>query len=450
MTTMKGGGTFHTIILRLLLLSTLSSFLTTTMFFVSGTELLLEGDLQRNHILNPLPHTYIRKDDLPQSFNWGNVIIDVIDVVNEEEDEEEEYKYNDIYDYDYGKSYLTKSLNQHIPQYCGSCWAHSSMSSLGDRIKIEQQRQQHEKQKQQRKRQREQNGGDDDTATTQDTTQTFTTTMSEINLSVQFLLNCGSAAGAGSCHGGSAIRAYEFIHQVGYVPYDTCLPYIACSPGYEEGFCPYVMDNNTTCSRNNNNIGSSIGSNYNYYNEDDDNNLLNFQNICKTCTNPTHDNGHCSPITQFPNATVAEYGNYGLNVKKLLQQLKEREVMKLDKHDSQTQEEEEKEKEDDQQYENDDTSLLEQVVYEIKSEIYARGPVKASVNALPLINYTGGILYDTPENRNVTHNHGVSIIGWGCEQSTNISYWIIRNSWGKLLLQNKSKPQKFFLFFVLF
>lgn len=145
----------------------------------------MEGHKVQNDHYSPLPHTYIDPSSLPEKFTWGNID---------------------------GVSYLTKSLNQHIPQYCGSCWAHGSLSALGDRIKW----------------MKKGEGVD-------------------VNLSIQFILNCGGEV-AGSCYGGSASGTYEFIKQVGYVPFDTCQQYFACSADSTEGFCQHV---DTTCNKMN-------------------------------------------------------------------------------------------------------------------------------------------------------------------------------------------------------
>jgi len=100
-----------------------------------------------------------------------------------------------------GVNYLTKNLNQHIPQYCGSCWAHGAISSLSDRIKIKR-------------------GGKG----------------VDINLAIQFILNCGVES-AGSCNGGDHYEAYKFISDYGSIPFDTCLAYEACSKDSSEKDC---------------------------------------------------------------------------------------------------------------------------------------------------------------------------------------------------------------------
>jgi cathepsin X len=84
---------------------------------------------------------------------------------------------------------LTEDLNQHIPVYCGSCWAHAAASSVADRIKIMTKGKQR-----------------------------------DIIPSIQNIINCGTA---GSCNGGDSLAAYEWIHKNGGVPDKTCLAYEA-------------------------------------------------------------------------------------------------------------------------------------------------------------------------------------------------------------------------------
>jgi len=129
-----------------------------------------------NHTLSPLPHETLKSEDLPDSYSWCD------------------------------QGLCTMSRNQHIPQYCGSCWAHGSISALGDRIKIA----------------RKGKGID-------------------INLSVQHLLNCGEV---GSCHGGSVDGPYQWLHRLSSsgtgISYETQNPYMACSSESSEGICGAV------------------------------------------------------------------------------------------------------------------------------------------------------------------------------------------------------------------
>ncbi len=116
----------------------------------------MPGHTKRQHITNDLPYkSYVGgcKRPLPPVFNWQS---------NEAE------------------NFLTRSTNQHLPTYCGSCWAHAAMSVLADRIKIIRMIYL-----------RDQNIEDDEDGFFPD-----------VQLSIQFLLNCGSEV-AGSCKGGT-------------------------------------------------------------------------------------------------------------------------------------------------------------------------------------------------------------------------------------------------------
>jgi cathepsin X len=107
-------------------------------------EIKLQGNFE-DVIKSPLPQDYIMTEDLPISWDWRHL--------------------------------QTTDLNQHIPQYCGSCWAHASVSTIADRIKIG-------------------SGG----------------LLRDVLPSIQVLLNCGTA---GSCGGGDIHAVFRWVYMNG-------------------------------------------------------------------------------------------------------------------------------------------------------------------------------------------------------------------------------------------
>jgi len=104
------------------------------------------------------------------------------------------------------------------------------------------------------------------------------------------------------------------------------------------------------------------------------------ENVCRTCDTFSSFGGKCTEIDYFPNATVAEYG------------------------------------------------MVDQDVDQIMLEIYTRGPVAATINAEPILEYQGGVYSETEFSQET--NHIVSIVGWGMDEETGKKHWIVRNSWG--------------------
>jgi cathepsin X len=76
-----------------------------------------------------------------------------------------------------GKNWLSWTRNQHLPKYCGSCWAQATTSSLSDRINIVRNR-----------------------------------TWPDMSLSPQVMINCKVG---GDCGGGSPIDVYAYANKFG-------------------------------------------------------------------------------------------------------------------------------------------------------------------------------------------------------------------------------------------
>jgi hypothetical protein len=138
----------------------------------------------RTHITEALPHTYLTPADLPATWDWRSAVTNTTGPLP--------------------VNLVTTTLNQHLPQYCGSCWAHGSTSAVADRIKIKR-------------------GG----------------AFPDIQPSIQVILNCGTEAG--TCSGGDDGAVYQYLHDTG-IPDATCQAYVA------QDFACSAMTTCSTCS----------------------------------------------------------------------------------------------------------------------------------------------------------------------------------------------------------
>jgi len=114
-------------------------------------------------------------EDLPKDWDWRNVS---------------------------GVNYLTPNKQQHLPVYCGGCWAFASVQSLNDRIHIAR-----------------------------------NASFPPVGLAHQVLLNCQDC---GDCEeGGDGACVYGYAHKYG-MPDETCQPYqartgVECIEGKKKG-----------------------------------------------------------------------------------------------------------------------------------------------------------------------------------------------------------------------
>ena len=143
----------------------------------------VEPGPKKNHIVSAVPQAQI--EDLPVSYDTRDLN---------------------------GIEWVTTNRNQHIPQYCGSCWAHGTTSSLSDRIKLMRNR-----------------------------------TFPDIQLSPQVLVNCVTANNSAGCNGGDPTAAFSWIKDNGITD-DTCMNYLAKNEKCEAINICRNCDPNSGCS----------------------------------------------------------------------------------------------------------------------------------------------------------------------------------------------------------
>jgi len=239
----------------------------------------------------------------------------------------------------FSEPYPQSNMNQHIPQYCGSCWAVAVANSINSRMA----------------RQHRNKGG-------------------EIRVSIQTLLNCSPAFdkgnGIGSCMGGNSESLFQALATGKIlpdgIPYDDASPYLACTKDVTDdkddlNMCPSLAKRGyLDCAKN----------------------------IAYTCNTFHANGGFCSTIHPYPGVHITGVG----------------------------------------------VCRGKNAVECMRREILISGAIAGSIDASPLVNYTGGILHMSGNDYKL--NHAITITGWGVhdndwsEHRAPRMYWDVKNSWG--------------------
>ena len=347
---------------------------------------------------------------------------------------------------------LGPSRNQHIPQYCGSCWANATASMLEDRMIIAQHR-----------AQATPGGG-----------------FVNPRVSVQDII--GITTKEHGCYGGDSLVALKAIKEHGVVS-DTCNQYVACSESFPEGhtvsgFCADYLNQHhpeqhseqrcITCSGFPGDSDASDGS------------CSNSMDVPGACCNPVK-----KPYTYNINEThliadkcetsvMAEIKKYyekkctDLIVKSALACPASRKCMKDGEDPSFTGWNASTKKsvsdtqcmidacpdvakdakicqgwwDDPNGWLGDDYKTkmnecqtaagyglgVKQRVQQMKAAIHSGGPSACNVAADKLDTYTGGVI-DAPSASRLT-DHVVEVVGWG-QGGDGSDHWVVRNSWGE-------------------
>merc|ERR1719401_3129942 len=146
------------------------------------------------------------------------------------------------------------------------------------------------------------------------------------------------------------------------VPYETSSPYMACS---QKTAMVYMEEWSRGIAFQQSGVCEAFNPQCSYF------------DWSRTCSTFPESGGTCAGMAQFPNATVKAHGNI-------------------------------------------------QGASAMMREIHSRGPIVCGIDAIPLVNYTGGIVGG--EGNQI--DHAISVAGWGTDPVEG-KYWHVRNSWGE-------------------